>query len=111
MVKPNPASVTLLTLISKDDRICLTVSLGIFLPISLFIFPKLKKTCLSSIFFGYSSLGSLEISPPVISLIRLAAYFKTYFVFSGSTPRSKRNEASVLMPCLLADFRMLTGLK
>ena len=100
-----------MTLISRDDNICFTVSFGISCPISLFVFSKLKNTCLSLIFFGYSSIKSLEISPPAISVIRLAAYFNAYFVIFGSIPRSKRNEASVLSPCRFAVFLILTASK
>ena len=111
MVSPSPVSVTLLTFISNEVSICLIISRGISCPIILLIFSKLSNTCTSSIFIGYSSQRSLEISPPAISVMSIAACFSAYLVIFGSTPRSNLNEASVLNPCLFAVFLILIGSK
>ena len=64
-----------------------------------------------SILLGYSSTMSLEIFAPANSLQSNAACFRAYSVPFGSIPLSKRKEASVLRPCLRADFLIHVGWK
>ena len=83
---------------SKALKILLIVSLGSSSPISLLVFSKVSKTCVSSILLGYSSNKSLVILPPEISNISRAALLRAYLVILGSIPRSNLKEASVLKP-------------
>ena len=53
---------------------------------------------------------SLAISPPAISLMSMAALFKTCTVLLISTPFSKRVAASVRRPCRKDVLRIVVGL-
>ncbi len=60
---------------------------------------------------GYSSITPLTHLPPQISAMSCVARFNALMVPLGSTPRSKRWEASVFRPVFLDVFRMQTGSK
>ena len=111
IVNPKPTSEIEFTLISNDASIFFMVSGLISSPMILFTLLKWMNTLKSSIFFGYTSMISDVISPPATSWINNAARFNAYSVMFGSIPLSKRNEASVFKPCLLAVFLTETGLK
>ena len=60
---------------------------------------------------GYSSMTPLIHLPPPSSVMSCVARFNAVMVPLGSTPRSKRWEASVFRPVFLDVFRMQTGSK
>jgi len=60
---------------------------------------------------GYSSMTPLTHLPPPISVMSCVARFNAVMVPLGSTPRSKRWDASVFRPVFFEVFRMQTGLK
>jgi len=71
----------------------------------------LKSIILSGKVFWYSSIVPLISLPPPISAMSCVARFNAIMVPLGSTPRSKRCEASVFNPVFFEVFRMQTGSK